>query len=1433
MKYYHVIYNSSQKGLNGSNGFGIRTATEGTPREYLDAVVKGTEEKKFSNVVVNSPTIQELVDTEGKAILRVPPRYLFQTLDVEGGRLFVLARNIYLGFTETFYYKDKEGNILGKSGRPGGYLIDMYLFEDCPTKEVFDILYESPAGESNRFKPLDPSPHKENFEMAELSTGDPVMLKPEERPFASTANTVSPKVTDLLLAIIDAKLTGRQLFVKYPWQQTNRLIADAFRFLPDSNIHELTFSTNYTGNGFNAPADILFMNEYYKGQFAGKGLTVDLEASDYQGAESQAFRDSIADALNANDYVKVRKIMAWVLSPDYKNLGNVSADTKAVMFIYNQMPEDFKLRMVDEARNREELVSAMSRSFAQSRDKSRRFVELLTEKVDLCNDISQIISAVKDLEYFTGKGIDVSSVKENQKFHINEVIMNQEEPGNALRAIKELGLRTVRAYTNDFSDGRERADLAAPLFDIWKESIPTTLDDLKNRLATAKAVNGQLYNLILSNFSSLFSGLYQSFVSNINARNAYQAKELLERDIITPLYSEQALKQDSLYQNFILLYNILSDNESYVNATNFETAVDIVGKTGLADTRVGTALKKFVLDYANQRNIDRVVERLTTVWHLRASEIISECQGSPMKNEIIKGAIEKSGFDFNRVLEILDEHKIDYAFLANSQRYGNEYKSYKRKQSFGNILSKIASLFKPSKKEGKAEKKRDQGSKGDKNSSKSSSHDEPSTIEDPTKARRRKFYENRPKEEWPKDLLTWLIVGMLSLGGSLNAAAAGQSGYHNSYGDDKSDSLCYIVSAQTLNVRTSPSLYKGKRKSVKRKDNIGLQLSQGDTVFVAPATPFVTEDGVGWLSFVHDGVKYYADCSKFYLTGNPRSKDSAASSKGSDYNPDGFLGWLRNAAPWILLVITLLGFGISFLINTPDKDSLQGEPRDDTGIRPMFMYSLRPYKFFAGLSFRLLIGLAASIVVMLIIGGIVWGALWVVKLLVWLLIIVGWICVVVGLLGFLGAPALIPLAIVGGVILYFEDGLKAFGERCVETGMSFFDALNMWEFTYDLIQNYWLHAVVISLIPLALFLIAAAVMMLVAWCLRGYEAFTTYRYNVKHPCPWCHEPSEPAQYFDEDPANGLVPLPCNLRPGIYGLFHITHPATGNELPTLIANGRDQLARTCPHCGHAINFEAGTEKHIGFIGMPESGKTSLLCNVIGVMMKDKSDMHFTNTTDDNIKEIEDDVKFAKGNGHLDPNHLPPKTDRDWRASIQCIIPRHNSNMPYHLYFNDVSGELFTAGGNDKQLLRFSQDVENIVFIIDPWTMKLNEQTISDRMKAWLKQEEVELMRASAQEEVLTAFDSLINALEASKRDFAKINFNFALVKSDTGYLEGVDTSKESELEHFMKDDMKLGNVVHAAESRFKSVTFIAVSVFNKNDKGVRTLCNKLLDQLEIE
>ena len=135
-------------------------------------------------------------------------------------------------------------------------------------------------------------------------------------------------------------------------------------------------------------------------------------------------------------------------------------------------------------------------------------------------------------------------------------------------------------------------------------------------------------------------------------------------------------------------------------------------------------------------------------------------------------------------------------------------------------------------------------------------------------------------------------------------------------------------------------------------------------------------------------------------------------------------------------------------------------------------------------------------------------------------------------------------------------------------------------------------ALVISAAPLLLFLAAAVLFMIFAFGLMIYENIKMKRYNVSHPCPFCGEHSEPAVYLSDG-----IPLHVPLRPSVWGMFNITHPATGEKMPTLFLKGKDNLDRRCVHCDNLISAKIGAEKHIAVAGVPNSGKSTLLNRIV--------------------------------------------------------------------------------------------------------------------------------------------------------------------------------------------------------------------------------------------
>lgn len=1460
MKYYHIIYTSTEKNLGGSGGYGIRTATIGTPQDYLDAV--SNKVNLFNSIVDDCPvpTSSEL-KADGKTILNVPPRYFYLSLEINSGKtVYVIGRNVYLGFTQTFYFKDSEGKVSGMGGRMGNYLLDLYFFEEIPPRDAFQIFYEDPAPTSQHFVPKDPSPRTDNIEMIGIATGEPQMLDAKDIPFtANQRNSWSDKVVELLFALIESKLTDKRLVVKYPWRETHQLIGDLIDMLPDNKVGAFTFSTNYTGNGNNVPADVNFANEHYAANYVGRDVFVDLQSATLTTKETEAYKQIVLDAIVRKDVQTIRNLTGWMLSTAYKDVRNMAPHTNRTLYIYTQQPENFNISMLTEdAATSTELMSSLNKLIQENpATNGRTFTKQLEQAL-------------------------VDALNNNGNPQIFEVVRTYR------KYIKETA-SVVNKYES-------RPELATYFFDVIKENLPKTLQTASQMISYYQSKNLRVVELMASNFQTIFGSLYDTIVLDAAARADKQAlASQLDNQLLVPM---SEAKNDAAYKKLGELCDILTDNFK-VDNYNFQTTLDLLKRVGMTNSKTGMAVKE--LFFHQVSNIQACVQTLNEVWNVDAKQIIDYVTQLAANNDLdartqhayITEALANSGFTLEQVLEIFNNKSFKFSdfereqFFAKCKKYSSAYKSYNRKKIFSGIFGKILGLFKRKSKDSKEpqqagssilhSKSRPRPSVQQQNAkpelispSQTAYAPKPKLVERParefTEAEldqveiylqnrgsevsdtvkenaeevERRFYESRRKNGIPPELRRFVTYfrGLLLLFGlsfltPCESLAAGQIDSHIAYGDIKDAPKCYIVSPQTLNVRTSPSLYKGKRKKTKRKDNVGFKLNQGDTIFVSALVQPSTADGVTWISFTHEGTDYYTDITKLTEIDNPRLVRKVSDEK--ENNADGFLGWLQRSAPTILLVLT----GILFLLwilgilASADswKDYFRAEVRDDTKMRPMFMYSLQPYKSAASVSLALLICFAASIIIMLAIGGVVWGFLWIVKLLVWGLIIIGWICLIVGVICiFVNWAVAIPCLIIGGLIYHYQESLESFGNACVATGMAFFDAINVWEFSRDLVQHYWQHALVISLAPMVLFLIGAALAYLYALCLRGYEAWTTHRYNVKHPCPWCHEPSEPAEYYDEDTEHGRVALPTSLRPGIYGLFHVVHPITGNEMPTLISNGRDQLLRKCPHCHEFVNFESGTEKHIGFIGMPESGKTVLMCSIIGELKRHNPDMHFTDIKENVGRDIYKSVEFYEKEGHLDDDHRPDQTKKVAKSSVQCILPRANGGLPYHLYFNDVAGELFTAGGYSKDKLRFSSDVEQIYFIIDPFTMQLNMDEVSESIKKWLNQTNV--VRSNNLEDIRNTCDSLISALTDSNRDFKQINFTFVLVKSDTGYMGSINTSDPDALETFMDNDLQLSNIIHAVETRFADVNYIAVSAWRKDDKGISTLCNNMLKQLEI-
>ena len=136
MKYYHVIYNSSEASMLGGTGFGLRTATEGTPDSLLKAIDALTLFPADDwETYQNTPTPEQIMQNPA-CMDNIPKDYAVTAIsDSQGNIYHLIARRAYVGFDYSFYKTNAPT-------RPGNFVIDYYIFDKTPDSSAYQILYE-------------------------------------------------------------------------------------------------------------------------------------------------------------------------------------------------------------------------------------------------------------------------------------------------------------------------------------------------------------------------------------------------------------------------------------------------------------------------------------------------------------------------------------------------------------------------------------------------------------------------------------------------------------------------------------------------------------------------------------------------------------------------------------------------------------------------------------------------------------------------------------------------------------------------------------------------------------------------------------------------------------------------------------------------------------------------------------------------------------------------------------------------------------------------------------------------------------------------------------------------------------------------------------------------------------------------------------------
>lgn len=495
----------------------------------------------------------------------------------------------------------------------------------------------------------------------------------------------------------------------------------------------------------------------------------------------------------------------------------------------------------------------------------------------------------------------------------------------------------------------------------------------------------------------------------------------------------------------------------------------------------------------------------------------------------------------------------------------------------------------------------------------------------------------------------------------------------------------------------------------------------------------------------------------------------------------------------------------------------------NNGMKRLWMYNHEPYTKVGSLLLIALAAFVASIIIILLVGGVIWGLLWVVKLILWAIIIIGWICLIGGGLALFGKEPVgcLPL-IIGILIVSFQDTIEETGENLVAWGFEFMQSVNMFSWGLGIFKNYWDVILVVFFTPMVLFLGFAVFVITLNMLLNGFEFIVTRIYSIRRPCPICGSTATP------DYIVGGKPHPVKLHPGVYGVFTHKSPVTGESIPTMLLNGRGKVTRKCKKCNSFINADTdntiGTEIHIGIVGHRSSGKSYLLYSGLSSLMSSYPE-RFSQIDADNDTRIENKKKRIDARDGI-------QTDvaNKYRA-IQLILKSKLRPVPYHLFFYDVAGEKFNASSSShKTAMDFYRNVQSIVFIVDPSMLDISGTPASAKFVDWHKR------NANAEKyRIDGSFAVLKDILETVGRKSNKIDFNFVCTKTDMGYLPELGYSKtpgENEIERFISTELGLSNLINSAKASFKNVHFYTVSAIESDKSRLKNLFITLLEQRKV-
>ena len=90
MALYQLIYTSSAQPLSGSPGFGVRTVTEGTPKEIISLVEKTSSLRDYNSGKFSLGNYAEVMSSTPERVFEYPRTYYYRVLTTADGKRYTV-----------------------------------------------------------------------------------------------------------------------------------------------------------------------------------------------------------------------------------------------------------------------------------------------------------------------------------------------------------------------------------------------------------------------------------------------------------------------------------------------------------------------------------------------------------------------------------------------------------------------------------------------------------------------------------------------------------------------------------------------------------------------------------------------------------------------------------------------------------------------------------------------------------------------------------------------------------------------------------------------------------------------------------------------------------------------------------------------------------------------------------------------------------------------------------------------------------------------------------------------------------------------------------------------------------------------------------------------------------------------------------------------